>query len=185
MPSTCRSRCARPQVKANPLAATEREEKMFHKTLIGATGEYYVAALLSAMGVIVALPRGGVPSTDLLVTSENGKIALALQIKTGRRPYQKNIKQQRPYLMWDCSLKAIDNISNEKWYAFVSLNSWPVEESTPKVYFIPSKVVSERMKQQKKDKRKRPFYWVFEDEAQKYEGHAGLKLVIKELTKKD
>jgi hypothetical protein len=48
----------------------------------GATGEFYVAAYLSALNLVVALPRGGVPSSDLLVTTPSGGKTISLQIKT-------------------------------------------------------------------------------------------------------
>ena len=58
----------------------------------GAIGEFYVASFLSAMGLVVALPRGGVPSSDLLVTTFEGNKTLSLQVKTSLSPINKSKK---------------------------------------------------------------------------------------------
>ena len=58
----------------------------------GAIGEFYVASFLSALNHVVALPRGGVPSSDLLVTTPEGDKTISLQVKTALSPYNRSKK---------------------------------------------------------------------------------------------
>lgn len=46
--------------------------------IIGACGEHYIAAYLSGFDLIVAMPRGGIPGCDLLVTRESKGRAIRL-----------------------------------------------------------------------------------------------------------
>jgi len=57
-------------------------EEKISTAIKGAIGEFYVASFLSAMGLVVALPRGGVPSSDLIVTTQEGRRSISLQVKT-------------------------------------------------------------------------------------------------------
>ena len=40
--------------------------------IIGACGEHYLASYLSGFGLIVAMPRAGIPGCDLLVATSKG-----------------------------------------------------------------------------------------------------------------
>ena len=44
--------------------------------ITGACGEHYIAGYLSGHHLIVAMPRGGIPGSDLFVAKESGGPAL-------------------------------------------------------------------------------------------------------------
>ena len=43
-------------------------KKKADNAILGSCGEHYIAAYLSGYGLIVAMPRGGMPGFDLFVT---------------------------------------------------------------------------------------------------------------------
>lgn len=49
---------------------------------VGAAGEHYVAFRLAQLGYVVAIPRGGSPTVDLLVSNVAGTRTAAIQVKT-------------------------------------------------------------------------------------------------------
>lgn len=150
--------------------------------IIAATGEHYAAAFLSSMGLVVAMPRGGTPSTDLIVTSEKGGRSVSLQVKTGTSSHMVyKRKPENNYWLWDTGFKAM-NLSNEfHWYAFVFLNEWPSSGRSPDVFFVPSKIVAKCIRQQYDDKQKRPFFWMLEAVAEQYRGLSGFRRLKKVL----
>lgn len=153
-------------------------------SIIGACGEHYVSALLSSLGLIVALPRGGVPSTDLIVTNDSCGRSVSLQVKTGSSPL--NVKKRMPnesYYAWDTGKKAIGLCSESLWYAYVDLNGWPYSLRQPNVFFVPSVLVSEVVENAMKRGEKRLFFWFYEREAVKYAGHIGAQPLIEYLSK--
>lgn len=111
----------------------------------GATGEFYVAAYLSALNFVVALPRGGVPSSDLLVTTPSGGKTISLQIKTATQPENKH-KKYGDYLTWAVSAKSRAINCESHWYVFVDLKKWPSNQDPPELYFVPSCDVAESLK---------------------------------------
>jgi hypothetical protein len=108
----------------------------------GAIGEFYVASFLSAMGLVVALPRSGVPSSDLLVTTFEGHKTLSLQVKTSLWPMTKSNKWEN-YWSWHVSNKARECCGDNFWYVFVNAYNWPDSGNQPDIYFVPSKIVAE------------------------------------------
>lgn len=152
-------------------------------SIIGAAGEHYVAAMLSCKGLVVALPRGGVPSTDLMVTQVVGGRAVSIQVKTGGTASfeKKKRKPEESYYVWDTGFKAI-NLQNEShWYAYVYLNGWPFEHKLPKVFFVPSRIVAECMRKQQEEGQKRPFFWMYEHIAETYKDLIGCQKIIEHL----
>ena len=111
----------------------------------GATGEFYVAAYLSALNLVVALPRGGVPSSDLLVTTPNGGKTITLQIKTASQPTNSH-RRYGDYLTWAVSTKSRAINCESHWYVFVDLQDWPNGKYHPELYFVPSCDVAESLK---------------------------------------
>jgi len=109
----------------------------------GATGEFYVAAYLSALNLVVALPRGGVPSSDLLVTTPGGDKTISLQIKTATT--QGNKYRKCAYLTWAVSAKSRTINCESHWYVFVDLRNWPQGQDHPELYFVPSCDVAESL----------------------------------------
>lgn len=151
-------------------------------SIIGAAGEHYVAAMLSCNGLVVALPRGGVPSTDLIVTREIGGRAVSIQVKTGTASYEnRKRKPEESYYVWDTGFKALNLSSDSHWYAYVYLNGWPSREELPKVFFVPSSVVAECIRKQQEEGQKRPFFWMYEHEADSYRDLIGCQKIIERL----
>jgi hypothetical protein len=147
-------------------------------SIVGASGEYYVAAYLSSMGLVVALPRGGTPSTDLIVTTQFGGLSVSLQVKTGAGDSNHMVYKRKPennYWMWPTSFKAIEVSNESHWFAFVHTAGWPASKCLPDVFFVPSRVVGERMQKEQKKERKFPVFWIMEGDAEQYRGLAGFR----------
>ena len=140
----------------------------------GATGEFYVASYLSALGFVVGLPRAGVPATDLFVTTPKGGKAIAIQVKTGTTTLKK-VKNKYIWRM-DKSKVPKDSLI---WYAFVYLpGAWPKDENkAPEVFFVPSKYVESVLENTVN-------FWMKKPEAEKYKGIAGADKLRKEIEKK-
>jgi len=149
-------------------------------SIIGACGEHFVAAYLSGLDFIVALPRGGVPSCDLLVTTDLIKKSASIQVKTGRNPLNKP-KNDAPYYAWDTSEKAIRLVDESYWYAFVNLNEWPEKDTKPEIFLIPSNIVATTVKNEHEKGAKRLFFWIYCSEAEQYKGINGVNRLRKIL----
>lgn len=141
--------------------------------IIGACGEHYVASYLSASNLIVAMPRAGIPGFDMLVSHEKGGKAIRVQVKTGTQATKKDKVDGKIYL-WSTSYSAIDRDDDYLWYAYVWLNNWPSENKQPEVFFVPSKVVVECMKECRDRDEKWPYFWMTFDDAEQYKGNLGL-----------
>ncbi|WP_321389188.1 hypothetical protein [uncultured Desulfuromusa sp.] len=111
----------------------------------GATGEFYVASYLSALELVVALPRGGVPSSDLLVTNFDCNKTISIQVKTATKALNRHGKYGE-YLTWSVSTKSKLISETSHWYAFVDLMGWPTESNSPDIYFVPSIDVAKILK---------------------------------------
>jgi hypothetical protein len=129
----------------------------------GATGEFYVASFLSALGFVVALPRGGVPSSDLLVTNSNCSKAITIQVKTATKPLNNDKKYgYGEYLSWSVSQKSKTIFGTSHWYAFVDISGWPENRNFAEIYFVPSKDVSSQLETDWNNKDStRLFYSIF------------------------
>jgi hypothetical protein len=149
------------------------DEKKMSTAIKGAIGEFYVASFLSAMGLVVALPRSGVPSSDLIVTTHEGHRSISIQVKTSLSPIIKS-KKYGDYWSWDVSKKAIENRSKFHWYAFVNANNWPRTGISPSIYFLPSEVVADIVTEWNEQNAPRLFFRIKEvEERDLYEGVAG------------
>jgi hypothetical protein len=147
--------------------------------IIGACGEHYVAGYLSGLGLIVAMPRAGIPGCDLLVATSRTGRAAQLQVKTGTQSTRTDREEGKIYL-WRTSATAIKRQDWNLWYAFVWLKDWPDAERLPEIFFVPSKVVVRCLKQCIRDKEQ-PFFWMRAHDAEEYWGQAGLKRLLKML----
>ena len=148
--------------------------------IVGACGEHYVAGYLSGFDLIVAMPRGGIPGCDLLVTKESKGQAVRLQVKTGTQA-TRNTKADGKIYLWSTSYKVIEQNNTHLWYAYVWLNGWPKSENSPEVFFVRSSVVIKCMKKCRANKESWPYFWMRADDAQQYRGSSGLKLLLDEL----
>lgn len=143
----------------------------------GAIGEFYVAAYLSAHDLLVALPRAGIPGSDMFVGAVQGP-PLRIQVKTGTRSTKKD-KVEGPIYLWSTTLSVIEKHDKSLWYAFVWLNGWPKEEGKlPEVFIVPSFAVVERMKlvraEIEQSPKTWPYFWLRVDEADQYKGKKGV-----------
>lgn len=148
----------------------------------GACGEHYVAAYLSGISdfkLIVAMPRAGIPGLDLLVSNEKGGHAISIQVKTGTQATRKD--QGRKMYLWSTSYSAIDRDDRFLWYAYIWLKNWPIKDELPEVFFVLSKMVSDRIQECKEANESWPYFWMYEDEAQQYRGNSGFKLLMDAL----
>lgn len=133
-------------------------------TLTAAAGEHYVAFKLSALGLPVALTRGGSPTVDLMVGDLTGRATISLQIKTSSnawRPHKSNADMR--HWEWDVGGKALTLVGGSIYYAFVDLRG--DESLVPDVFVVPSPDVAERLKDATSN---RYMYWLFEREAKEY-----------------
>ncbi|MCC6124373.1 MAG: hypothetical protein IT426_05400 [Pirellulales bacterium] len=139
--------------------------------LTGATGEFYVAAYLSALGMVVGLPRAGVPGIDLFVAMPKGGETIAIQVKTGTTTLNK-VKDK---YIWRIK-KPIFPKNSSLWYAFVYLPAeWPKDENKPpEVFFVPSKYVESVLANTVN-------FWMKKTEAEKHKGYEGAKILRREL----
>ncbi len=148
--------------------------------IVGASGEHYVAGYLSGCGLIVAMPRAGIPGCDLLISSDRNGRALRLQVKTGRQATRKTREEGEIYL-WETSYSTIERNDRHLWYAYVYLNGWPSGGNLPEVFFVPSRIVVACMKECRDNKETRPFFWMLAKDATKYKGAIGLKSLLNAL----
>ena len=149
-------------------------------TITGACGEHYVAAYLSGAGLIVALPRAGIPGCDLLVSTEKGGQAIRVQVKTGTQS-TRNDKEVGKIYLWSTSYSVIERNDKHLWYAYVWLNGWPGGDFLPEVFFVPSKVVVKCMQECRDNKETWPYFWMRVGDASKYKGRSGLKPLLTTL----
>lgn len=111
---------------------------------VGAAGQFYVAYGLAVRQINVGLTVGNAPSVDLLASSEEGSMSVAIQVKTSRSAHRPNRYGYEGY-EWHVGKSSIGKWSNRLVYAFVDLqeneSSWK-----PKVFFVPSLWVSKFVK---------------------------------------
>jgi hypothetical protein len=146
--------------------------------IVGACGEHYIAAYLAGHKLIVAMPRAGIPGSDLFVSMEKGGVPARVQVKTGTQA-KRNTKEYGLIYLWPTSLDAIERNDKHLWYAYVWLNGWPTGENLPEVFFVPSRRVTRCMKGEVKESR--PYFWMPVAEAKKYKGRSGLSSLLEAL----
>jgi hypothetical protein len=147
------------------------------KKIIASCGEYYVAAYLSGFDLIVALPRAGVPTCDMLVTSDLKGPAIKIQVKTGTQSKTTTKKKGDTWYEWPINEKVI-----EKEDEFLWLNDWPKKkENCPELFFVPSKAVASEVRKRLQEGKKWLFYCIEGDDIQNYMGRNGLESILETL----
>ena len=145
----------------------------------GACGEHFVASYLSGLGLVVALTKGGSPTTDIIVTSELAGRSISLQVKTGgsssRETYKR--KPENNCWIWRAGTRAISAASESHWYAFVYAGDWPASDNLPEIFFVPSSVVVKRLSEQRESQR--DWFWMYDADAQEYRGVKGYEKLAK------
>jgi len=143
---------------------------------VGASGEHYVAGLLSALGYHAALVRGGAKAIDLLVSDPAGSWALPIQVKTASwaRREPKRVKHKTRW-EWQISVNAHTQVDDGVLYAFVNLAGWPAPGGCPSVFWVPGAKVHGGVRwwreQRAKEGKKPPtqmFHWIMDAEGGHY-----------------
>jgi hypothetical protein len=147
--------------------------------ITGACGEHFVAGYLSGFGLIVAMPRAGIPGCDLFVARAKSGKAARLQVKTGTQSTKTTREEGKIYLWWTSS-KVIERKDQNLWYAYVWLNGWPQGQHHPEIFFVPSKIVVKCLKQCLRDDDSE-FFWMSAEKAKQFEGLSGLKRLMTTL----
>lgn len=147
--------------------------------ILGACGEYYVAAFLSRFQLIVGLPRAGVPGCDLLIANEDCGPGIRLQVKTGTDS-RRTDKAEGPIYLWHTGFKVIEWNHKDLWYAYVWINGWPHGNDQPEIFFVPAAVVVETM-MKVKAAGEMGFFWMKVGDAAQYQGAIGLRPILEAL----
>ena len=108
-----------------------------------AAGEHFVAFRLSQLGLVVGIPRAGVPGVDLLVTDPNTHAMASIQVKTARsalRTRGRGKNKMVHHLEFPLGQRAGTTESQDLFVAFVDLHGRD-PASCPDVYLYPSSVV--------------------------------------------
>lgn len=97
--------------------------------LVGVTGEYFVAAELSARGHIASITLRNSRGIDILASSADGTKSISIQVKTnsGGKP------------VWLLNKKAESYYAENHFYVFVTLHSLGTR---PDFHIVPSNVVA-------------------------------------------
>ncbi|UYP46498.1 hypothetical protein NEF87_002783 [Candidatus Lokiarchaeum ossiferum] len=104
---------------------------MKDKQNVGNSGEYYIAAFLSARNFIVTITLGRAIGYDLLAVNPSGKL-IKISVKT------RDSNSTHRFVL---SEKSESLKSEDLFYAFVRTNKF---ESLPDFWMIPSKIVAEQ-----------------------------------------
>ncbi|MGE5988667.1 hypothetical protein ACQJ21_21075 [Klebsiella michiganensis] len=99
----------------------------------GDAGEYYVAYMLSRLGISVALTTSGTSSVDLIATVDGSK-SISIQVKGSwarSHPRQWMVGKHQPV------------VSPDFFYVFCNMSEDINMESVPEVFIVPSKIVKD------------------------------------------
>lgn len=102
--------------------------------LSGVSGEYYVAAELSARGYIASITLRNTKGVDILCSNGDATKSAAIQVKTNKRSAREWMLDQK------CEYYHADNL----FYVFVNLNDG---ERSPDYFIVPSKTVADYAKE--------------------------------------
>lgn len=115
-------------------------KEKFDPSFSAAAGEHYVAARLSAMRFVVAVPRGGSPAIDILVSTPEGSRALGVQVKTGQNARYVYKRKKKTVWIWPMGLKEAENAV---WHVFVNLRGWPDSTEPPECFILSPEQITE------------------------------------------
>lgn len=119
------------------------ETEKISKQNMGNAGEFYIAYLLSSMNYVVMITLGRNEGYDLVALNPSGK------------SYRISVKTRKPKTKKSFPLRDKDGIfkGNDFYYAFVRLNNF---EDEPDYWIVPSRVVSEVVKNSHESYLKEP-----------------------------
>ena len=104
--------------------------KTLETTLVGVTGEYYVAAELSIRGYLAAVTLRNSRGIDMIASNADASRSVSIQVKTSKGGQPK----------WMLNKKAESYVADGHYYVFVVLNA---VGQHPDFYVVPSRAVSE------------------------------------------
>jgi hypothetical protein len=109
-------------------------------SIVGTAGEHFVAFRLSQLGFVVALPRAGTPTVDLLVSNREGTRSVTIQVKTAEwaeRMRGRGSNKKLDRVEFPLGHKAAYVNAPSVFYVFVDLKGRD-KDSVPTVYVVPS-----------------------------------------------
>ena len=99
-------------------------------TLVGVSGEYFVAAELSRRGYVASITLRNTRGVDILATNSKASKHVSIQVKTNTSGKQ----------VWILSDKSEADTSESHFYVFVNLTK---SGTMPEYFIVPCKVVAE------------------------------------------
>jgi hypothetical protein len=95
--------------------------------VVAAAGEHLVAGYLSALGLLVSLPRAHTPVLDLVATDPTGAHSVQIQVKTGRSAYRHRKRlSEREHCEFQVNAdEALRRVHATLWWVFADLCDWP------------------------------------------------------------
>lgn len=106
------------------------ELSKLESTLVGVSGEYFVAAELSLRGYLASVTLRNSRGIDIIVSNSDASRSVSVQVKTCKKGAPR----------WVLSKKAETYSATNHFYVFVLLHS---EGQRPDYYIVPSKAVAE------------------------------------------
>jgi len=107
-------------------------------TLVGVSGEYFVAAELSRRGYIASITLRNMRGIDVLAANKDASKSVGIQVKTN------NTKKK----VWLLTEKADKAFSDSHFYVFVNLSD---AGSAPEFHVVPSKEVADYVRSDHKE----------------------------------
>jgi hypothetical protein len=110
-------------------------------SLTGSAGVYFVASRLNATGYHVGITLGSVPTVDLLVSSQNGKSSVCLQVKTSAsamRTRGRGDDKAPHHYEWDIGWGCAHLNRPDLFFALVDLREY---EGLPEVFILLSRII--------------------------------------------
>lgn len=147
--------------------------------MTGDCGEFYVASLLAGMYSDVKVERVNEKTKDLNV--KIGRRSFTVQVKAGRGHTNEDRKRvpEESRWVWRAGEKCIKITDERHWYAFVYLGDWPKKGDPPKVFFVPSKFVSQTLRENPRGQK--DWFWMFKTEAERFCGVRGFRTMMKAI----
>jgi hypothetical protein len=149
------------------------------RTMTGDCGEFYVASILAGLYADVRVERVNAKAKDLNV--KLGRRSFTLQVKSGRRHTNEERKRnpKESHWVWRAGKKCINVRDSSLWYAFVYLGTWPLRGDPPRVFFVPSKLVCQTLRENRRGQR--DWFWMYKTDAERYSGIRGCRKMIKAI----
>jgi hypothetical protein len=141
-------------------------------SLIGNAGAYFVAARLSAMGLICAPTFRNVPRVDLLVSDESGSSFVSLQVKTS------SSARRKTYYEWPMNWTSARLNSPNLYFALVDLKRFA---ELPDIFIVPSTNIFAWFKKRITPTWKWAWYKPSIDELIPYRNENGFNLLLSHL----